>query len=179
MSKALLKKELAHLDHDQLVEVILNAYSSSKETKDYFEFFLNPDADTLLDKKIEIIAKELTRSKHGYSKARISVIRKTIKSFSSYGIGDEYTYKLLYNTIRMIVGMEQHYYYPNALNNGVLLLTTDFVILADKMECMDDAMAKLERLNSENIGRQLFRSKVLSAAQETIKELSNKKIRYT
>lgn len=51
MSKALLKKELAHLDRDQLVEVILNAYSSSKEAKDYFEFFLNPDAEALLEKR--------------------------------------------------------------------------------------------------------------------------------
>ena len=176
MSKAQLKKELAHLDRNQLVEVILNAFSSSKEAKDYFEFFLNPDADALLDKKIDIIAKELTRSKRGHSKARISVIRKAIKDFASYGVGDEYVYKLLYRIIRMIVGMEQYYYYPDALIKGVFGLAADFIALANSLECITDAMALLDRLDTENIGRQTFRAKILYAARQTVKEISSTKL---
>ena len=175
MSKALLKKELAHLDHDQLVEVILNAYSSSKEAKDYFEFFLNPDADSLLDKKVDIIAKELTRSKRGYSKARISIIRKTRKDFASYGVGDEYVYRLIYRAIRMIIGMERYYYYPDALNNGVLGLAADFIVLADKLECITDAAELLDKIDSDDVGRPGFRSKVLHAARQTIREFSTSK----
>lgn len=173
MSKAQLKKELVHLDQDQLVEVILNAYSSSREAKDYFEFFLNPDADALLDKKVDIIAKELTRSKRGHSKARISAIRKAIKDFAAYGVGDEYVYKLTYRAIRMIVGMEHYYYYPDALNKGVIGLAADFIVLADKLECISDAMTLLDRLETENIGRQAFRAKVLYAARQTVKEISS------
>ena len=172
MSKASLKKELSHLDHSQLVEVILNAYSASKEAKDYFEFFLNPDADALLDKKIDMIAKELTRSKRGYSKARISVIRSAIKDFGAYGVGDEYVYKLMYRTIRMIVGMERYYYYPDALNNGVLKLATEYMVLANKLECVAEALEQLQTLETEDIGRKGYRTKVLTAAREALNEIT-------
>lgn len=132
MSKALLKKELAHLDRDQLVEVILNAYSSSKEAKEYFEFFLNPDLEALMQKKVDIIAKELNRAKYGYSKARISFIRKAI---------------------------------------------SDFIALADRLECIDDALGKLKRMGEEDLGRANFRAKVDTAARDAVKELSTKKHR--
>ena len=104
MSKAALKKELENLSREQLIEVIGAAYSSSKEARAYFEFFLNPDADALLDNKIDIISKELARAKRGYSKARITVIRKAIRDFSSFGVGDEYVGRLMYAAIRMIAG---------------------------------------------------------------------------
>ncbi len=173
MSKASLKKELMSLDHDQLVEVILNAYSSSKEAKEYFEFFLNPDADTLLEKKTDIIAKELNRTRRGYSKARISAIRNTIRDFAAYGPGDEYVYRLMLDTIRMIVGMERYIHYPDALNNGVIRLTADFTALADGMEAAGQACADLERMNDDNIGRPYFREKVLHAARLAIHDISS------
>ncbi len=175
MSKAQLKKELAHLDRDQLVEVILNAYSSSKEAKEYFEFFISPDAEALLNKKIDIIAKELSRSKRGYSKARISVIRATIKDFAAYGVGDEYVYNLIYNAIRMIVGMERYYYYTDAMNKGVISLTADFIDLADRLECIADASERLNLIVTDDIGRPYFREKVLAAAREAVRNLSKRK----
>lgn len=175
MSKAQLKKELEHLDRKQLVEVILNAYSSSKEAKAYFEFFLMPDADTLLEKKTDIIAKELTRTKRGYSKARISYIRAAIKDFAAFGVGDEYVYKLVYRTIRMIVGMERYYYYTEALNNGALTLAADFIELANRLECVGTAVEELNTLVSDDIGRPTFRAKVLAAAREAVRNLSMSK----
>lgn len=78
------------MEAPQLREMILEAYSARKEIKEYFEFFLNPDIEHLLDKYQTIILKELRRTKRGsYSKARISFIRKQIKEFSSFQPGYE------------------------------------------------------------------------------------------
>lgn len=90
MSKAALKKELNTFSKDQLIEVILGAYSSSKEAKAYFEFFLNPDADALIQENIDFIFKELKRTKYGRSKGRISEIRRAVKKISDYGAADEH-----------------------------------------------------------------------------------------
>lgn len=177
MSKALLKKELAHLDREQLVEVILNAYSSSKEAKEYFEFFLNPDLEALMQKKVDIIAKELNRAKYGYSKARISLIRKAISDFAAFGVGDEHIYTLTHCALRMLVGMERYYHFSETLTKGTLRLTGDFITLADRLECIDDAIAKIKRMSEEDLGRHNFRSKVESAARDAINELSTKKHR--
>ena len=49
MSKIQLKKELQTMEAPQLREMILEAYSARKEIKEYFEFFLNPDIEHLLD----------------------------------------------------------------------------------------------------------------------------------
>lgn len=175
MSKAQLKKELATLNHDQLIEVILNAYSSSKEAKAYFEFFINPDVDALYEKKIDVIAKEISRSKHGYCKARISAIRAAIKDFAAYGVGDEYVHRLIYNTIRMMVGMERFYYFTEPLFKGVDSLTDEFMVMANKMECVPQALELLERINTEQIGRPAYRERVMAAAQAAVRRLGGAK----
>ena len=50
MSKALLKKELEKMSASQLRHLILETYEARKEFKEYFEFFLNPDAGKLREK---------------------------------------------------------------------------------------------------------------------------------
>lgn len=65
MSKAQLKKELANLTHEQLIELIINTYGLSSEVKQYYEFFLNPDVEKLLEKYKQAISKELSRAKYG------------------------------------------------------------------------------------------------------------------
>lgn len=127
MSKAKLRKELATFSNEQLVDLVLSAYDSSKEARDYFEFFLEPDADTLLEKKIDAIAKEIMRSKWGYSKARITVIRAHIKGFAAYGVGADYVSRLMLDTIRMLVGMEQHLNYQATLVAGIGKLVGEYV----------------------------------------------------
>ncbi len=145
MSKASLRKELVTFTNEQLVEVILNAYSSSKEAKAYFEFFLNPDVDALLEKKIDLIAKELNRSKRNYSKARISRIRAAIKDFEAFGVGPEAVGKLMYGTIRMLVGQYRYLNYTEALLKGTYKLVRDYIDYADAHGIAQEA---LENLNS-------------------------------
>lgn len=170
MSKAALKKELENLSREQLIEVIGAAYSSSKEARDYFEFFLNPDADALLDSKIDIISKELTRTRRGHSRARITVIRKAIKDMGAFGVGDEYILRLMYAAIRMIAGMESYCHYPATLANGVLKLVEEYIALADRNESAAEAIEAIERLYSENIGRPAMRSRIKETAVRAVSE---------
>ncbi len=172
MSKTALKKELDRLDKAQLVELVLDAYSSSKETKAYFEFFLNPDADSLLEKKIDIISKELVRAKRGYSKARISVIRNTIKDFAAYGVGAEYTGRLMHSAIRMIVGMERYYNFGSSLINGTSRLISDYLHMAQKEEILETALANLHEIVESDIGRAAYRQYVGRCVEEVCRDMS-------
>lgn len=43
MSKAQLKKYLKSLTQEQLIQVILDTYDARKESKEYLEYFMNPD----------------------------------------------------------------------------------------------------------------------------------------
>lgn len=78
----------------------------------------------------------------------------------------------MYRTIRMIVGMERYYYYPDALNNGVLKLATEYMVLANKLECVAEALEQLQTLETEDIGRKGYRTKVLTAAREALNEIT-------
>lgn len=102
MSKAQLKKELAAMSHEQLEQIILDAYDARKDTKEYFEFFLNPDAEKLRDKYFEAFAKELRRVKWGMSKARVSVFKKGIKEYESFGVAPADTLALMSMTLQLI-----------------------------------------------------------------------------
>ena len=80
MSKLRLTKEIKQLERHQLEQMILDAYAARKGIKEYFDFFLNPDVDKLIEKYKVAASKEFNRSKRGHSKARISVIKKLLKN---------------------------------------------------------------------------------------------------
>ena len=164
MSKNALRKELLTFTGEQLVEVILNAYSASKETREYFEFFLNPDADALLEKKTEIIAKEIARSKRGYSRARISNIRAVIKKFESFGVGAEMLGKLMIYTIRMLLAQSRYARYSDTLLNGTIKLANDYIALADKNGFATEALQNIDSLGSSGLGNPALRKR-LTATQ--------------
>ena len=50
MSKAKLKKYIAELTADQVGEILLQVYDSSKEAKGWLDFYLNPDIEGLSEK---------------------------------------------------------------------------------------------------------------------------------
>ena len=175
MSKTALRKELLTFTGEQLVEVILNAYDSSKEAKEYFEFFLNPDVDALFEKKIDIIANEINRTKRGYSKARISRIRAAIKSFAAFGVGAEHTALLMYQTIRMLVGMYPYRYYSDALLNGTYKLVTDYIVFANDNGFLQAAIANLNGMTGEtDLGTAGMRERIKALIPPAIEAIAGK-----
>lgn len=118
---------------EHLIEVILSAYSASAETKEYFEFFLNPDVKALTERIKEAIIKELRRTKYGNrSKARISVIRKNIKKYSTFEPGIIYVLSLYQFAICEAIDRERVLYFPPTLYNGISKLVTEMLKYADR-----------------------------------------------
>lgn len=172
MSKHTLKKELSSFDREQLIEVILNAYSSSKEAKDYFEFFLNPDAEAFYEKKLEIVTKELNRSKRGHSKARVSVLRSEVKQMLDYGIGAEYAVRLMQQILMAIIRLERYFYLPSALRNGARRFARDIVDLSNKNEMLSFGLDAInEVVEDSTVGRVSFRNEIANAVRDYMQEL--------
>lgn len=153
MSKTALKKELSSLSNRQLIEVILNAYSSNKSVKDYFDFFSDPDVDKLYERHIRILYKEITRSKYHNSTARISRIKKTIKDFESYNPGAEHVRDLRLWTINALIEQKKHVEYSETLINGTLRLINDTINYADSNLIFDTTIAAIDNILKEPADR--------------------------
>ena len=173
MSKTALKKELSTFTGEELVKVILDVYDVSKEAKQYFEYFLHPNPDALLEKKVDIIAKEINRAKRGYCKARISRIRAEIKEFESYGVGAEYVCRLMGYTLRMLTGEYAYVRYTDALLASVRKFTAENVVYANKHEMLSQMMSEINSLDSSQLGTPNFRRMVLNAATEAMENLAS------
>ncbi len=170
MSKAALKKELKSFTPEQLSEVILNVYDSSKEAKAYLEFFLNPDPDAFVKEKFEAILKELKRTKRrNVSKGRISIIRQMIKQGMAYGLTPDYIDKLMMGAISLLVSAEKYIYYPASLFNGTYRLVSDYIVWANKAGMLAAALDRLSALVGDTeIGTEIFRRNISQTVAETV-----------
>lgn len=173
MSKAKLRKELETFSEEQLREIILNAYSASSEAKEYFEFFLNPDVNALYDKKSDQIAKELNRMRYGYSKARISHIRKIIKDFAAYGVGCEPHANLIFVTLRWMLRQSVAVKYSETLLRGIETFASEYLDICYQAGYLDTAVANLNQL-LEVSGLPSTKRKIKAAMEETLTLLSKK-----
>lgn len=83
MSKAALKKAMASMSRDQLVEMVCELYDARKEAKEYFEYWLNPDPKKALEEAKEAVDKMFffTSGKNRKEPSATSV-KKLVKDFS-------------------------------------------------------------------------------------------------
>lgn len=95
MSKTQLKRELQHLDADQLRELLVEVYEARKEAKEYLDFFINPDIDKMMEKYKTAANKEIGRVTRHRARPRVTRLRKLIKDFSGFNPGAEYEAELM------------------------------------------------------------------------------------
>jgi len=82
MSKTTLKKHLLSLTKEQVIELVLGLYETSKPAKDYFEYLLVPDEKCQYDKyRANIIQEFYPNGKGAQPKTRFSVAKKAIADF--------------------------------------------------------------------------------------------------
>ena len=153
MSKTALKKELESLTREQIIDVVLTAYSSKKSIKDYFDFFAMPDVDKLYDKFLRELTKEIGRGKYRHSTARISRIRKSIKDFESFNPGIDRVRDLRIATINMLIEQERIKNFSDTLINGTLKLLNDTIAYADRNLIFDSTMHEIEKCIAESNDR--------------------------
>lgn len=86
MSKSALRKVLASMSQEELVQTLLEAYDARKETKEYFEYWLNPDEKKAYDNALRSLDKQFFNSKERpLRKASATACKKIISDFSSLG----------------------------------------------------------------------------------------------
>jgi len=152
MSKTALRKELKQMSHEQLEQIILDAYDARREIKEYFEFFLNPDVERLLEKHLAAVTKELARVKWGRSRARVSNIKKAVKDFIGFAPGAEACLDMMMQTLRHVAMVERYVTYTATQERYAASLIKDIVNFGDEHEMADVVAARItELLQNEQI----------------------------
>lgn len=147
MSKSILKRELGNLTKEQLVEVILGVYKVSKEAKEYFEYFIDPQPEKLFDANLNLIHKEFNRTKYGrISKARISKIRAILRNFILLEPGFELVERLYIATFELAANARKLLSFPPALIHGVCRLAVDLLKLANQNDCFTQVYNEFQGL---------------------------------
>ncbi|MDE6332622.1 MAG: hypothetical protein K2L80_08470 [Muribaculaceae bacterium] len=167
MSKARLKKELEGMTREQLIDIVLNVYTARKEAREYFEFFLDPDCEKLLYKYIEMIRKEVSRSKRGsYAKFKISAIKRMIKDFEGFDPGAEYVLKLRVYTFSAIMMYSRLLYYSDTQDNAAVAMARSILEYSDT-HCLYDRAARTlsDILADENASAPYLRQFVRNALE--------------
>ncbi len=158
MSKLQLKKEIQKLERHQLEQMVLDAYAARKETKEYFDFFLNPDVEKLTEKYKVVVTKEFARGKRGHSKARISIIKKHIKEFESFHPGFDKEIELQFYVITYALLTETNIYFSDTLMNGIAAIMERMLETADRNLVADKLLTRLiSVLDDEKSGTRYFR----------------------
>lgn len=83
MSKAALKKTMASMDRDSLIELVCDLYDARKEAKEYFEYWLNPDPKKALeDTKGAVDKMFFFSSGKNRKEPSATSVKKLVKDFS-------------------------------------------------------------------------------------------------
>lgn len=172
MSKLQLKKELNNMTKDQLEELILELYSSRKDIKNFLEYYVNPNVEALLDRYYKAVNKELSRSKRGYSKARVSKIKAAFHDMESYLPGTDVVLEAMLATIRMMIACERMYDFSETLVNGTVWFMNQYLKLANKELMLDTSLAKLvQMLDDESLGHRYFRRRLRDEIAVAVREM--------
>lgn len=166
MSKALFKKELEKMSASQLRHLILETYEARKEFKEYFEFFLNPDAGKLRGKYENLILKEFQRYKRGYSKVRITKVRRYVKDFESFQPGWDMVLILRINTILQMDRAALLMYHTDAQLNSYVKFIMETLLMADRNQQADKVLKLLDALFAQDKNNKSYFYRLIREALE-------------
>lgn len=167
-----MKKELKSMTAQQMSQVILDLYEANKEAREYLEFFLDPDEEKLYGKYTALLSKEIFRGKHYKSTARISVIRKIIKRFDSFGTSPEYRLRILEYAAGNLMAASGIKAFSTQLFNGMRNLFCNMVVLAEKNMMFDRGMKSITALLESNYCRPTVRDFLWEGISDTLDELN-------
>lgn len=173
MSKIQLKKELSALSHAQLVDLILDAYSARKDVKAYFDYFLDPDEHRLLEKYQKEAARELSRTRRGgFSKARISVLKRLIGEFESFQPSLSARVDLMLFIFSFGVDAELRLWFPAPLGKGMEWIMLRAVDVAAENEDSERVIALVDTLlTADGYGRRPFRRGLAESLREHLSQI--------
>lgn len=160
------------MDIGQLRQIILDAYDARKETKEYFEFFLNPDVDKLLDKFNKALDKELNRTKWGQSKARVTNIKNAMKDVVTLNPGVETVMKMYFTTFQRLGQTERYATFTSSQDNLVHFVLKSLLELADKSLMVDETVDTLTKILNRGTYSRWFTKMSTNIINDSLSELS-------
>lgn len=81
MSKSQVKKQLARMSKEEVINVVMELYDARKEARDYLDYFANPNESGELEKFKKIVLKEFDDDISRDPQCRFSVCRKSLSDF--------------------------------------------------------------------------------------------------
>ncbi len=150
MSQSALKKELSKLNAPQIIEIILDAYKARPEIKEYFDYYLNPDVGKLSEKAKKTIFKEYGRSKWHRSKARVTILNKTVKKFESFMPGSEAIIDLLVYELTIAGETEKRFQFQESIFNHIAKTVEKALTIADSADLTGPLLEKFNRIVSSD-----------------------------
>lgn len=128
------------------MQLVLDLYTSRKETREYLEFFINPDVEKLVDKYHTAINRELMRGSWRRSKARISTLKNLVKEFESFGVDAELVLDMRCYLLGQTMLVESARDLPASFEKAMPLYIHQTLAYADAHQIFDKGLQKIQRL---------------------------------
>lgn len=155
MSKSGLRKELGTFSQEQLIEVVLAAYDASPQARDYFEYFLNPDADKLYEKKAAAIDKECCRIRYGRARIRVTVIRRILRDFAAYQPGAQMVGRLTLHAFSAMIQVACHSYITDVQAKAIRSLACEYMNISAEYNSFEKALQMLHAVIDRHMSADL------------------------
>ncbi len=163
MSKTSLKKAIATLDENQLRELITDLYAANCNSRYYLDFFADPDIESRIQSAKIAINRELARNSRGYSKARITVIKKHISAITCLQPGAEECLGIMMFSFVSLCLTAHIYQLREPLIKSTSRLLNDIIVYADRNQLLDTCIPEIER-TIEDLPSRIYRPNTLQHA---------------
>ena len=151
MSKLQVKKLLAGMSKEEVVNVVMELYDARKEAREYLDYFANPDEASELEKFKKNVLKEFGDDGIHFPQCRFSVCRKALSDFKKLSPSEDTLAEA------MVFYMERVYefsftagdlweqYYDSAISN--FRSTLKFLIKSNLLESMMPRIVQIMALS--------------------------------
>lgn len=177
MSKTALRKTIKGLDANQLRELVMDLYEAKCDTRYYLDFFVNPDIDARMEAAKIAVSKELKRAGRGYSKARISVVKKGIASITCLQPGVEYCMEIMLFSLEMLCLSGHIFAFRDGLVKSTCRLLNDTIVYADRNQLLASCLPRLEKaiedIPSPYYRRSFLKQSLTDQLQTTLSTLAD------
>lgn len=158
------------MDKDQLVSLVLNLYKAKLESKDYLDFFLNPDIDKRLKKAQASIDKAVYRSRRGVVKPKITQVKNAVNSISALDPGDEYVVDIMIYAFIQYCSAGMWGRMNDATIKSIMKHLTDTIVFADKCGLSDKALPLLQNAIDQLKTDYMYRRDFKRNMEETLSQ---------
>ena len=140
MSKSQVKKLLAGMSKEEVINTVMELYDARKEARDYLDYYVNPNESNELEKFKKIVLKEFDDDISRDPQCRFSVCRKALSDFKKLAPSTETLAEAMVYYVERVcefsfdAGDLWEQYYDSAVSNFRSMLK--FLMKNDMLEAM-------------------------------------------